>query len=508
MKTTKPTKATLPQQYIINAMGDLEMSGDAYVSDEQLYQHCCQDHSKLSISTFRQDKAVLLKKGLLHQEGRRLYRERIWKYENAAARVLSDILPHNDFADAVVPENLRVGDLPLTAQQRQAVSMALSHRLSLILGGAGTGKTTLIQAIVARRPRALPGYVLCAPTGKAARNLRDRTGLTARTVHSALGKQPEQDFLERVQWRFVGLVVIDEASMMTLEMLAGILSSAPRSAHVVLVGDPHQLLSVGAGNVLPDLLTLGIPHVLLTTPHRQSTDSAALSHNVRQFQSCHSFEDFQQDSSFQFLPRADDQDTMQTVCELGAACYRAGESVQVLSPFNTSGKLSAARLNFTMREMLNPATEENSLPALFFRDGDRVIILRNDWEQGVCNGDVGRFYLLSCADSDSIVFGVICDSGTRASMMASGAPSMLGLAYTITVHKSQGSEYDTVILPLSRQFSTMLYRNLLYTAISRAKKRVILVGDADAAEVALQREPPKRQSMLVQKTRMLQERSA
>ncbi|MEG1577960.1 MAG: ATP-dependent RecD-like DNA helicase, partial [Oscillospiraceae bacterium] len=156
-----------------------------------------------------------------------------------------------------------------------------------------------------------------------------------------------------------------------------------------------------------------------------------------------------------------------------------------------------------MREMLNPATEKNSFPGVFFRDGDRVIILQNDWTQGVCNGDVGRFFLF---DFDPVFFAVSCDSGMGGT--ASGSTSMLGLAYTITVHKSQGSEYDTVILPLSRQFTNMMYRNLLYTAISRAKKRVILVGDADVAEVALQREPPKRRSMLVQKTRMLQERSA
>lgn len=139
-----------------------------------------------------------------------------------------------------------------------AVELALSSRLSLILGGAGSGKTTLVRAIMDHRP-SKNGWVLCSPTGKAARNLTDRTGFQARTVHSALGMHPDEDFLSPVAWAHTDLVIVDEASMMTLEMLAGILCRAPGYCHIVLLGDPNQLLSVGAGNVIPNLLELGVP---------------------------------------------------------------------------------------------------------------------------------------------------------------------------------------------------------------------------------------------------------
>lgn len=382
--------------------------------------------------------------------------------------------------------------------------MALSHRLSIVLGGAGTGKTTLIQALVRYRSHDITSWVLCAPTGKAARNLTKRSGLEARTVHSALGKIPDQDFLAPVPWHCTGLVVVDEASMMTLEMLAGILTIAPTGCRIVLVGDPNQLLSVGSGNVLPDLLALGIPSTHLEISHRQEDEFGALLRNLREFQNCHLANDFIFDKTFTFLRMGNEAEVKEYVCKEAARRYLAGEDVQVLSPFNSSGQLSVRELNRTLRILANPpqqASAKISHGGVTFYDGDRVLVTENDWKRQICNGDIGTFCALS-QPKDKPRYGIICDIHPTLWDNWSGL-HILNLAYAITVHKAQGSEYDTVILPITKQFSSLLNRNLIYTAISRAKKEVILVGDSDALDMALQRHPPTRKSMLVRKTHML-----
>lgn len=496
-------------QYLKHSMEEMALGGDAYTFADSLYHFCVGKRKQLSMETFHADKGYLLRKGILHQEGQRLYLTKTWRYETAAAEALASILRANQLEAPALPETLEVGGLTLNAEQKEAVRMALSHRLSIILGGAGTGKTSLIQALVRHRIRYLPNWVLCAPTGKAARNLTERSGMQARTVHSALGKSPDEDFLAPVAWYFTGLLVVDEASMMTLEMLAGILSIAPSGCRIVLVGDPHQLLSVGSGNVLPDLLALGVPCTKLEVCHRQEDESGVLLRNVREFKSCRCLNDFLFDDNFTFLQMDDEKEVKRYVCEEGARRYLAGERVQVLSPFNRSGELSVWQLNRAIRTLVNPpekASGSLTLAEESFYDGDRVMVTENDWERRICNGDIGTLRILPMQNKVPR-YGFL--SGDRIVMWDNwDGLRMLTLALAITVHKAQGSEYDTVILPVTKQFSNLLHRNLLYTAISRARKQVILVGDADALDIALQHEPPVRRSMLVSKTRMLLRESA
>lgn len=345
--------------------------------------------------------------------------------------------------------------------------------------------------------------VLCAPTGKAARNLTKRTGLPARTVHSALGMHPDEDFLSPVVWNTTELVVVDEASMMTLEMLAGILHRVSKTCRVVLLGDPNQLLSVGSGNVLPDLLALGIPCAHLELNHRQDDGAEALLHNVVDFTKLHRKPDLAFDASF-CIREMGTAEIKEAVTEEAVRRFAHGESVQVLSPYNRKGELSAYVLNKAIRDRVNPL-EPGKLVLKrgkdSFRDGDRVIILQNDRERNCSNGDVGILHVLR-ADKKQVAYCVELPDGRCPAWDDASGLVQLSLAYCLTVHKSQGSEYDTVLFPMAKGMDGMLSRNLLYTAISRAKRRVILYGDPQALDVAVQKNLPQRKSLLVPKTRM------
>ena len=412
-----------------------------------------------------------------------------------------------------IPKELRAGDILLSEQQHKAIGLALNSRLAVILGGAGSGKTTLIEAIVhcfRGSVDSSEAYVLAAPTGKAARNLTERTGIEARTVHGALGKVPDANFLDAVCWIRTGLVVVDEASMVSLEMLAGILNRVRRNCRVVLLGDPNQLLSVGAGNVLSDLLKLGVPSIFLEQQYRQSAAAAALRQNVAAFPKLSDERELQWDDSFRLLS-ADSKIIPDLLCEEAARRYRAGESIQVLSPIKTKTDFSVQALNTRLQNEVNPLTAGKQTWGKF-RDGDRVIVTQNNAHYGVCNGDVGVLHLRGKKPHRVAVLSV---RGTLKSWQIDrvqgdcGAgkdeapPPRLALAYALTVHKSQGSQYDAILMPVSTATAKMLYRNLLYTAISRARKEVILVGSREAVNTAMQCIPYPRKSKLVARTNLL-----
>lgn len=499
-------------KYILTAMDDIGKNGDAYCTDEQLFRASKAVRPSLTGQQYRSDKALLLQADFLHQEGYHLYAQRTWDYEVTAARQLADILTDSALPATEIPKELRAGDILLSEQQREAIDLALNSRLAVILGGAGSGKTTLIEAIVhcfRGSVDSSEAYVVAAPTGKAARNLTERTGIEARTVHGALGKVPDANFLDAVCWIRTGLVVIDEASMVSLEMLAGILNRVRRNCRVVLLGDPNQLMSVGAGNVLSDLLTLGVPSLRLEQQYRQSADAAALRQNVVDFPKLNDARELLWDDSFRLLG-ADDRAIPDLLCEEAARRYRAGESIQVLSPVKTKTDFSVQALNTRLQNEVNPLTAEKQTWGAF-RDGDRVMVTQNNAHYGVCNGDVGVLHLRGKKPHRVAALSV---RGTLKTwqidcMEKYGAanddapPPRLALAYALTVHKSQGSQYDAILMPMSMATAKMLYRNLLYTAISRARKEVILVGSREAVNTAMQCIPYPRKSKLVARTNLL-----
>lgn len=496
--------------YIFDALNTIEKSGNAYTSADCLFNACVRKHKGLHYPEFSAALSDQIAAETIYRDGPRLYTPKTWQLEEKAAETLKRLPTLPPLPAMDIPETLEFDGFTLFPEQRDAVATALSNRLSIILGGAGSGKTTLIRAIVSEFNDPKDCVVLCAPTGKAARHLGAQTKLGAKTIHSTLKMFPGGETVDTSEWNSVRLLVVDEASMMTLEMLAKILSSVPDICHVVLVGDRKQLLSVGPGNVLDDLLDLGVPVSRLKCNHRQSGNEGALKHNVVEFGDLHSLQDLHFDDSFS-LAESSSKDVLDAIAQEAASRYLAGESVQVLAPF----RRTVRDLNKQIREQVNPKTgdmlciglpNENDIE---FRDGDRVIITKNDKYRDCCNGDVG--ILRIGEDDEGLYYTIELPDGRNPTWIAgeiADGLSHLELAYAMTVHKAQGSEYDTVLFPLLPSARSTLSRNLFYTAISRAKKRVLLYGSKQAIDAAMHKELPPRNSTLVEKTKLLMKRAA
>lgn len=483
-----------PFAFILDKMNDIENNGDSYTDDDKLYALCKLQNEHLTYKNFLKGKHELIRMGYLAVEGKRLYLKRTLEYENTCAKQLAEILADNDTGAPKLPNELYAGEILLDDTQREAVQMALSHKVSIIMGGAGSGKTTIIRSIMdiylTGEHRA---FLLAAPTGMAAHNLHESTGYYARTVHSALGLAPDEDFLSRVKWNMLDLIIVDEASMLSLELLAGLLSRMPSDCRLILVGDPYQLEAVSAGNVLRDLLALGTPNILLRTQYRQDAEAKALSYNVHQFAAIQCFEDLQFDDSFILKETPEDQE-VDTICELAEIGMLSCQDVRILAPT----KDLVASINKEMQQTMNPP-DSNKQEFGSLREGDTVMILKNNAKHHCYNGDIGALHF------DEDVWGkhyaeVQLPDGRYPCFAYSETRDYLTLAYACTVHKAQGGQAETVIIYMGEKGKRLRKRNLLYTAISRATTQVIIVGNRAAVDDALKNQPESRKSMLVAKT--------
>ena len=483
--------------YILHSLDQHFRNGDAYTTDDEAIHICMQEAHGISYRQLRSDMDYLISVGKLVFEGSRLYLAKTKRYEDFAAKELAEILPNNNLDTETAKIEIS-GGVRLNELQQAATQMACSHRVSMILGGAGSGKTTLVNALTEKyfKDRTL---VLAAPTGKAAQNLREHGCCAARTVHSALGKTPNEDFLSPVRWATIRMVVVDEASMLSIEMLAGILCKMPAACSLVLIGDPNQLGSVGSGNVLPDLLALGFPVTRLTQQYRQAANDNALQYNVTQFPCLTDKDDLKFDKSFKLVP-ANEKNILAVVKREAAKQYRNGEEIQVITGTNKD----VYQLNRVIQEAVNPplpTKPEITHRGVTVRQNDRVTILRNNREKDCVNGDVGIAKKMTVLkEKDQFADVTIALSGDReAKYLASEIGWDVVLAYAMTAHRSQGSQYDTVIVMLPPKCTKVLHRNFLYTAISRAKKQVILVGSEESLHAAMTTPAEPRKSKLVTK---------
>ena len=425
--------------------------------------------------------------GLLVDEGR-VYREpthacELWCAETLSAR--AEAPPQIGHDPGAEP-----GD-GLTLEQWAAVRGAFESRLSVITGGPGVGKTVCTRAIVAEAQAADVAVALCAPTGRAARRLEEATGHEAQTIHRMLEWMPGREPGFRPGHPLpAGLVIVDEASMLNLRLAEVLLGGLAESTHVVFVGDADQLPPIGAGKPFEDLIEAGIvPVVRLTEIFRQAARSmiTTAAHEINQGRAPHTEPEPGQQRDFHFLDRATPERALETVVQTVAERVPQGlgldpiRDVQVLAPmYRTAVGIDA--LNERLQQRLNPdgraALNER------FRIGDRLIQTRNAHELGLMNGSI-VFLREDDPDEEAIV--VETDDGGSLAIPYDETAT-LRLAYAISVHKSQGCEVPVVVCVCHRSHSRMLTRPLLYTAITRAKRSCVLVGDPGALRIAVQRD--------------------
>jgi exodeoxyribonuclease V alpha subunit len=388
----------------------------------------------------------------------------------------------------------REAGIQLARQQGEALRQVLRHPLVVITGGPGVGKTTIVRGIVGILSRAGQRVALAAPTGRAAKRLTEATGRPAATLHRLLEWRPTDGGFNRNIKRPVeaDVLVVDEASMLDVRLAADLVAALPTGTRLVLVGDVDQLPSVGPGAVLADVIaSRRIPTVRLTEVFRQAAQSLIITNAHRihdgllpELGSAPAGGPAADQRDFFFLEENEPARAAALVRDLVVARlprrYQLQPAdVQVLAPMHR-GELGAGNLNQLLQEALTGGAEEIRRGNRLFRCGDRVMQLRNNYDKEVFNGDVGRIERRD-PDGDNVV--VRFDD--RELVYEPDDLDELGLAYAATVHKSQGSEYPAVVIPIHTQHYVMLQRNLLYTAVTRGKQLVVLVGSRKALGIAV-----------------------
>ena len=392
--------------------------------------------------------------------------------------------------EKAVPWVEKRSGLQLADSQRAAIRLALTAKALVITGGPGVGKTTIVNSILKILAAKGVRLLLCAPTGRAAKRMTEATGVEAKTIHRLLEVDPTSGGFKR---KFENpldcdLLVVDEASMVDVMLMQAMMKATPDNAALLIVGDIDQLPSVGPGQVLADIIGSGaVPVVRLTEVFRQAAASRIIinAHRINQGL----MPDLTApdgDSDFYFVPAEDPENAVQRILELVKTriAKRFGlnpiRDIQVLCPINRGG-VGARSLNIELQAALNPAGERRvERFGWTFAPGDKVMQIENDYDKEVYNGDIG--YLV---DVDPEAGELVASFDGRSVTYAFGELDTLVPAYAATIHKSQGSEYPAVIIPVMTQHYPMLQRNLLYTGLTRGKRLVVLVGQKKAIAIAV-----------------------
>ena len=440
--------------------------------------------------------------GLSDQASTVLYLTPFYHAEKGVAERLDALAHHlparlSDIPPAFVENDpaLNKAQIILSPKQKTAVHTALSHPVSVLTGGPGTGKTTCLQYLITILDTQNKSYALASPTGRAAKHLSLATDRPASTIHRLLGYSPAEGFKHDQHNPLpIDILVVDEASMLDLLLTYNLLKALEPGTHLLLVGDVDQLPSVGAGNVLHDIINSGIaPVTRLQTIFRQAAHSDIITnaHRINRgsmptFPQHDQSENRQTD--FFLFPAKDAAEAANWIIDLVSARIPKEfgldpvEDVQVLAPMYR-GPAGVNVLNQRLQEALNPTASdkpEKSLLGTLYRTGDKVMQIQNNYPKNVYNGDIGT--LLDIDDTDQTL--LVEFDGQQVTYEWNEGDELM-LAYAVSVHKAQGSEFPAVVLPMVTQHYIMLQRNLFYTAITRAQELCVLAGNMRAIAIAV-----------------------
>ena len=370
--------------------------------------------------------------------------------------------------------------------QVEAIRQAIASKVMVLTGGPGTGKTTTTKAIIAALQSAGMRILLAAPTGRAAKRMSEATGMEAKTIHRLLEYNPQDGYKRNDENPLEGdALIVDECSMIDIILMNNLTKALPTTMRLVLVGDIDQLPSVGAGNVLRDIIDSGvIPVVRLTRIFRQAQSSRIVMSAHAINRGC--FPDISngQHTDFFFMKQEEPEKVAETIVSLvrdrlPKAYRQPTANIQVLTPMQR-GVVGAANLNMALQQALNYNTAALVRGGYTYKEGDRVMQLRNNYDKDVYNGDLGYMHSMDMEERTLTV-----DFDGQLVEYEVSELDELTLAYATTIHKSQGSEYPIVVMPVLMTHYVMLQRNLIYTGITRAKKICVLVGQTKALAYAI-----------------------
>jgi exodeoxyribonuclease V alpha subunit len=499
-----PTSPERVRAGVVHLLGEAAGEGNLYLPEKELVERTGrllaveEEAVRAAVAVLDRAQEVVVEPPLSAincEEGRAVYLAAFHAAEAGLARGLAALLERPveplaidvDRALAWFEGRERLG---LAAAQREAIRRAITAKVLVVTGGPGTGKTTLVRGIVEILRRKGRKIRLAAPTGRAAKRLEETTGRRASTIHRLLDFDPTFGGFTRGPDRPLDadVVIVDEASMIDTALAAHLVAALPDRAQLVLVGDVDQLPSVGPGSVLADLIRSGRVEVArLTEIFRQARESGivANAHRVNRGEMPLLGREAGDREDFFFIERSDPEEALRTLTAVVTRRIPESfgldpfEDVQVLTPMNR-GLLGVERLNEALRELLNPTGREVARGGTRLRLGDKVMQVRNNYELEVFNGDVGR--LVEIDEGRQVVR---CRFDEREVEHPFTSLDELTLAYACSIHKAQGSEYPAVVVPLHGQHWVMLERNLLYTALTRARRLVVLVGERKALAVAV-----------------------
>ena len=396
--------------------------------------------------------------------------------------------------------------------QKNAIQKAIQSKVFLLTGGPGTGKTTVVNGIIkayanlhqidlqkSDRP-----IILAAPTGRAARRMNELTGLPSATIHRHLGLNGDSEYQALDDFLDCDLIIIDEFSMVDTWLANQLFSAIASNTQIVIVGDSDQLPSVGPGQILADLLKINrLPQVSLTKIYRQSEDSTivTLANQIRQGRLPTDFTAKKADRSYF---EAQSTHIPQMIQKIVSSALKSGidaQEIQILAPMYR-GQAGITHLNKLMQDLLNPLNNqlEFQFNDLHFRKGDKVLHLINDAQINVFNGDIGYITdLIPAKYTESKQDEMILDFDGTEINYPRNEWLKITLAYAMSIHKSQGSEFKVVILPVTRQSGRLLQRNLIYTAITRSKSKLVMLGEIAAFDNAIKNEGTKRKTYLIER---------